>query len=113
MASQIDHIEEMLVNLTRQREKRAREPKEVTEVINGVDVSRIRTKDEYSYGLKLMDILFTKTELSESLLFESKKSEKKALDKDRVSLLFNIMDKRYGKHNWDINTFKFKFLRYW
>ena len=54
------------------------EDKEYTH--NGVNVMRIPARDAYSYGLQLMDILFTKEELSSSLLFKSKKSEKPGLD---------------------------------
>lgn len=78
------------------------EDKEYTH--NGVNVMRIPAWDAYSYGLQLMDILFTKEELSSSLLFKSKKSEKPGLDQERVAKLLSFMDKRYGDH-WDIKTF--------
>ena len=55
-----------------------------------------------------MDTLFTKTELSGALLFDSTKSDKKGLDKDKVSLLFDFIDKRYGKNNWEIKKFQAK-----
>ena len=41
----------------------------------------------FHYGLQLMDILFTKEELSGSLLFKSKRSGKPGLDLERVAKL--------------------------
>lgn len=112
MASRIEHIEKMLEKLSKRKEKGGREPstiKDENNIINGVDVTRIPAKDEYAYGLRLMDILFTKTELSGALLFaNSTKSDKRGLDKDRVSLLFDFIDKRYGKNTWDIKKFQAK-----
>ena len=67
-------------------------------IIGGVDVLRIPTKDEYAYGLRLMEVLFSKKEMAGSLLFESKKSDRKGLDQDKV--FFDLVDKRYGKTNW-------------
>ena len=43
---------------------------------NRVNLLRIPTRDAYSYGLQLMDTLFTREELSGSLLFKSKKKVK-------------------------------------
>ena len=77
-------------------------------IINGIDVLRIPAKDEYAYGLRLMEVLFTKEEMSESLLFESKKSDRKGLDQERVSQLFSLVDKRYGKNTLNIKKFKDK-----
>lgn len=77
-------------------------------IINGIDVLRIPAKDEYTYGLRLMEVLFSKKEMSESLLFESKKSERKGLDQERVSQLFGLIDKRYGKNKLDIKQFQTK-----
>ena len=65
---------------------------------------RIHARDAYSFGLQLMDILFTKEELASSLLFKSKKSEKSGLNQERVSKLLMIMDKKYKKDDWDIKT---------
>lgn len=42
----------------------------------------IPSRDVYVFGLQLMDILFTKEDLSKSLLFESKKSKKPGLEKE-------------------------------
>lgn len=42
-------------------------------VVNGRNIMRIHSRDAYSYGLQLMDMMFTKEELASSLLFKSKK----------------------------------------
>ena len=61
-----------------------------------VNVDRIPASNEYVYGLRLMDILFSKEEMARSLLLESKRNcNKPALDKERVSLMLNLIDKRY------------------
>ena len=44
--------------------------------VNGVLISRIPARDAYAFGLRLLDVLFTKEELGSSLLFKTKKSEK-------------------------------------
>ncbi len=74
---------------------------------NGVNLMRIPARDAYSYGLQLMDILFTKEELSKSLLFKSKKSDKPSLEQERVSRLLGYIDKRYGDQ-WDVKCFTSK-----
>jgi len=76
------------------------------QILNGVNLLRLPSRDAYSYGLQLMDILFTKEELSKSLLFKSKKSEKPGLDQERVAKLLSLVDKRYDQ--WDIKTFTSK-----
>ena len=38
--------------------------------VNGVNVMRIPSRDAYSFGLQLLNILFTKEELAVSLLFK-------------------------------------------
>lgn len=48
--------------------------KKEIEVVNGVDILKIPSRDAYSYALQLMDILFSKEELASSLIFKSKKS---------------------------------------
>ena len=40
--------------------------------INGINVMMLPTRDAYSFGLQLMDLMFTKEEQSTSLLFKSK-----------------------------------------
>lgn len=73
-------------------------------MINGVDVIRIPAKDEYSYGLRLMEVFFTKKEISESLLFQSKKSNRKAFDPERVSQLFDFVDRRINSTSRYLKT---------
>ncbi len=36
-------------------------------MINGMNITRLPTRDAYSYGLQLIDLLFTKEELGSSL----------------------------------------------
>lgn len=53
--------------------------------MNGVNLKQIPSRDAYSYGLALMDVLFEKEELKKSLLLERKaKSQKPGLDPERV-----------------------------
>ena len=74
---------------------------------NGVNVMRIPSRDAYAFGLQVMDILFSKEELSISLLFKSKKSEKPGLESDRVAKLLGFIDKKYGD-TWDLKKFTAK-----
>ena len=67
-----------------------------------VNVNRIPAKDEYIYGLRLMDVLFTKEEMANSLLLPSKRSDKFPLDKTHVNLMFDLTDKRFGR-KWDMS----------
>ena len=55
----------------------------------------------------MLDALFTKDELKGSLLFKSKKSDKPALDQQRVEKLLGCIDKRFGE-KWDIKKFTAK-----
>ena len=55
--------------------------------VNGINILRLSARDAYAFGLQLLDILFTKEELSGSLLFKSKKSSKPGLDRERVDQL--------------------------
>ena len=76
--------------------------KEASETtINGINVMSLQSRNVYSFGLQLMDLLFTKDELSSSLLFISKKSEKPGLDPQRVNQLLSILYTRYGTQ-WDL-----------
>ena len=43
----------------------------------------------YAFALSALDVLFTKEELSSSLLFESKKSKKPPLDHRKVQILLS------------------------
>lgn len=70
-------------------------------VVNGINIMRLPSRDAYSFALQLMDMLFSKEELSSALLFKSKKSAKPGLDKERVEKLLSYVEKRYGK-NWDM-----------
>ena len=63
---------------------------------------RIPSRDAYSFGLQLLNILFTKKELAVSLLFKSKKSEKPGLEQGRVEML-RLIEKRFG-NDWDLRT---------
>ena len=71
--------------------------------VNGVNVMRIPSRDAYSFGLQLLNILFTKEELAVSLLFKSKKSEKPALEQGRVEKMLKLIEKRFG-NDWDLRT---------
>ena len=64
---------------------------------------RLPSRDCYSFGLHLLDILFTKEELSTSLLFKSKKSERLGLDQERVEKMLKLIERRYG-NEWDLRT---------
>ena len=50
---------------------------------------RLPAPSPYTFALSVLDVLFTKEELSSSLLFSSKKSEKPALDHTRVETLLS------------------------
>lgn len=78
-----------------------REP--ANDVVNGVYVMRIPSRDAYSYALRLLDVFFSKEELGKSLLFKSLKSDKEALDHRKVEQLLQCVEKRYGD-KWDIKT---------
>lgn len=56
--------------------------KDSENVVGGVNVMRLPSRDAYSLALQLLDILFTKEELGSSLLFKSKKSNKPGLDRE-------------------------------
>ena len=43
----------------------------------------------YAYGLALMDVLFSKEEMVDSLIEESKKSKKRVLDTERMDKLWS------------------------
>ena len=106
MAGKIDKLEqrvkemmEMMKMLQDDREHSSKTIIKEEEILsfNGkpVNVNRIPASDEYKYGLRLMDVLFSKEEMARSLLFESKrKCDKPGLDKERVSIMLNLIDKR-------------------
>ena len=64
---------------------------------------RLPSRDSYSFGLQLLDILFTREELSTSLLFKSKKSERLGLDRERVEKMLKLIEKQYSAER-DLRT---------
>ena len=71
--------------------------------VNGVNVMRIPSRDAYSFGLQLLNILFTKEELAVSLLFKSKKGEKPGPEQRRVENMLRLIEKRF-ENDWDLRT---------
>ena len=55
------------------------------DIVNGIDVINMPTRDVYSFALELLDMFFTPEELARSLVYKSKRSDKDGLDKDKVS----------------------------
>ena len=53
--------------------------------VNGTNVMLIPSKNPYTFGFSLLDMFFSKEELSVSLLFHSSKSDRVALDQAKVS----------------------------
>ena len=53
---------------------------------------RIPSRDAYSFGLQLLNILFTKEELAMSLLLKSK-----------VEHMLKLIERRFG-NDWDLRT---------
>jgi hypothetical protein len=52
-----------------------------------MNILHIPAKDAYAYGRRLIEILFTKEERMESLVFKSDRSEKRGLPPERVELM--------------------------
>lgn len=74
-------------------------------MVNGKNVMRLPATEPYNFGFQLLDMFFTKEELSKSPLYESKKSDKPALDPLKVEKVLSLVNKRYRhKDNWDENT---------
>jgi len=65
------------------------------DVVGGINVSLLPAKDAYAYALILLDALFTKEELSKSLMFKTNKSSKPALDEERIRRIINLVEKRF------------------
>ena len=61
--------------------------------VKGINILRLSARDAYAFRLQLLDILFTKEELSGSLPFKSKKSTKPGLDRERVDRLLGKVTK--------------------
>ena len=59
-------------------------------MINKIDFSTVNTDTPYSAALSLMDVFFTKEELSKSLVVQSKKSSRPALPEDRMRKLIGM-----------------------
>ena len=53
--------------------------------VNGIKLLKVHAADEFAYGHMLLDTLFTRAELKDSLVFKSKKSEKPGLNAKRVA----------------------------
>ena len=70
--------------------------------VKRVSIHRINARDAYAFALQVLDMMFTKDELSKSLLFRSKKSDKPGLDKDEVERFLKYIEKRYGHEGWDM-----------
>ena len=63
--------------------------------VNGINLLKVHATDEFAYGRLLLDTLFTRAELKDSLVFKSTKSEKPGLDKKRVELLLSKLSPKY------------------
>lgn len=108
MAGKIDKLEQRIKDMMEMMNNGEQSSKAIVkqeEILsfNGkpVNVDRIPAGNEYVYGLRLMDVLFSKEEMARSLLFESKRNcNKPALDKERVNLMLNLIDKRYVSLLW-------------
>ena len=61
------------------------------DIVDGINVIRMPTRDTYSFGLELLDKFFTPEELARSLVYKSKRSDKEGLDKDKVSCMFLLL----------------------
>ena len=55
--------------------------------INGRNVMLLSARDGYAFGLKLLQMLFSREELSKSLVYASNKSKKPPLNKEKVPKL--------------------------
>ena len=74
-------------------------------IVNGTNVLIMPSKNPYTFGLTLLDMFFSREELSMSLLFSSSKSDRASLDQAKVSRIIEIMNKRYQPGDWDMKTF--------
>ena len=64
---------------------------------------RVPARDAYAFALQLMDALFTKEEMSQSLLYKSDKSEKPGLEEEKVRRLIKLVERRFG-NDWNEKT---------
>ena len=75
-------------------------------IINGKNVMRLPATGLYNFAFKLLDMMFTKEELSNSLLYKAKRSDRSALDSEKVERLIYLVNERYGaRDGWDEKTF--------
>lgn len=58
--------------------------------VNGVNLKLLPARDAYSYGLALMEVLFTTQEMASSLLLPSKRSPKPPLEAAKVEKLLGM-----------------------
>ena len=72
--------------------------------INGRNVMRLPARDAYAFALLLMDAMFSKEELSVSLLYKSDKSKKPGLDEEKVNHMMRLVEKRFGEKGWNEKT---------
>ena len=56
--------------------------------VNGLSLLAIPGTTPYAFALNVLDVLFTKAELAESLLQSSRRSSRKALGETQVQLLY-------------------------
>ena len=74
-------------------------------IINGKKNMRIPATGPYNFGFQLLDMLFTKDELSKSLLRKTPRSSKLALDEEKVQRLLYLVEKRYSdRSDWNEKT---------
>ena len=82
----VERCEKMLEYLVKRMKKEddhsipEDQPVDSKYIINGKNVMRMHVTGPYNFGSKLLDMLFTKEELRRSLLYETKRSDKAALD---------------------------------
>ncbi|XP_065893303.1 uncharacterized protein [Dysidea avara] len=79
----------------------------VADNVGGINVALLPAKDSYAYALILLDALFTKEELSRSLMFKTPKSSKPPLDEKRIQRLIFLVEKRFPGQI-DMKTLKLK-----
>ena len=54
--------------------------------VNGINLLKLHAGNVLAYGRMLLDVLFTRSELKDTLLFASKKREKPAFDRKKLEL---------------------------
>ena len=72
---------------------------------NNINLLTLVSKDAISYGRQLLDVLFTKQEQSESLVYvaHAHKTSKSILDREKVDLLLGKYYSRYIQRSLTIN----------